>query len=1082
MKVLVRLIVLAVAAAACGDTSSNPPLQLNLDRPVDITFACYGGLRITNGAPATIGQPVEATAQPVEACNIRSGPRETGAPVPLPGGQEDLTAMGGPIVIGAAWYAFILQSAPGTVAIAAWGTKPAVGFQSGDVDVLDADRLTPGKNSISVGEDPIAIATDRAGCKAITANAGSCDLSVLDINDALDQVTGVDVQRLEVTNANGVRIRSRPAAMVAEPMTTTIGNSCPALDGKRVASGLVYVAYPSCNLVAGIELSTGRIVTGVQLDADGDPTIVTGAVTCPDECGAGAAALPGARPTTLDLEEDPRTGRRRLVIGAENSRKLSIVDLDLDSRPLQAQIIALEDPTGTLGVTAVALSPEIGMGGESHDIDDENAPGGDFQFIYAVSTDGTVRVADVLNVNTECDTQVDPRFLRDGTFTARDLSCFSVGALGTPPRRPGARGPGIELVGDVIPTSVDFFRSRAIEGDVRPEQLPGKLIGTFAIVTALNGASFVVNVDDDDYPDQFDPTRPLAVPVPLSLPHGLRDAVVDRGRLATQVVEGEIQKLCEFNGPTLSNGGVEGGPRAATSPSRNVAQGAYALEKLTQLPGIRQLRCEGTDSTRAISELSFSAPEDVRDREFPDLRALRIEETWTLTWEGALSVDKSDSDVDGPIVREGMLFIDQTGMHLRDQTRPYCDAGVEPFDIVQMRGCDPALGNSDCPLTYRCYVHPTSQVQGLGACILDNEAERLADACKDFLTSIRRYTVARAESGELLLMPRRHELRTTPIDGCTDDTQCEALGDYAARTQTTRHPIDDQMTVDPHQWVCRADPTRKPRGTGNRRCNMACDISSDCATGTVCAGGNPATAETKEGLCMEGITPAQSCVNAPQRYELRAAEAFLVAGTRSGYVHSTIADATGACRRDATAHPLLIGRIPLTAPPCDPTADPISGRLPGGGYEPNPCSTTVSQTDVIPNYEPDTCTLAVVPSDLVERQAPAIQFRNRGMNLNIVDPYYPGDNRCIADRGGSLVNVPVVFPGYQLTFRQTGGFTPLVVPVSPSMPTKVVRGPTQSIWIIDEGDFLSTSIAQPSTRGKVFRIEVHALGLVNTLE
>ena len=43
-----------------------------------------------------------------------------------------------------------------------------------------------------------------------------------------------------------------------------------------------------------------------------------------------------------------------------------------------------------------------------------------------------------------------------------------------------------------------------------------------------------------------------------------------------------------------------------------------------------------------------------------------------------------------------------------------------------------------------------------------------------------------------------------------------------------------------------------------------------------------------------------------------------------------------------------------------------------------------------------------------------------------------------------------------------------------------LRGLT--VAVVDQGDFLSTSIVQASTRGKVFRIEAHALGTVNTLE
>jgi hypothetical protein len=45
-----------------------------------------------------------------------------------------------------------------------------------------------------------------------------------------------------------------------------------------------------------------------------------------------------------------------------------------------------------------------------------------------------------------------------------------------------------------------------------------------------------------------------------------------------------------------------------------------------------------------------------------------------------------------------------------------------------------------------------------------------------------------------------------------------------------------------------------------------------------------------------------------------------------------------------------------------------------------------------------------------------------------------------------------------------------------------MRGPQFSAWIIDEGDFLSTSVAQASTRGKVFRLDTRSLVLTSTLE
>ncbi|MBA3819049.1 MAG: hypothetical protein H0X17_09170, partial [Deltaproteobacteria bacterium] len=448
---LVTVVSLVAVAAACGDTTSNPPLQLNLDRPVDIAFACYGGLRITSGVGATADQEVQiGTAQPVAACEFRSGARAVGDPVPVPPGQEDLTAQGGDPVPNASWFGLILQSGPGTVAIAQWATKPSTAFGGGDVVVLDADPLTPGKNSISVGEDPIAIVTDASGCMAVTANAGSCDLSVLDINSALDITTGIDVHRLAVTTAAGVPLRAKPAAMVVEPNTDVIGNACPiggptaARPGEPSATGIAYIAYPSCHLVAGVDLASGRIVTGVQYDALGVPQIVDGNVTCPDECGVGTPTTQGTRPVALDLELDPRTQDRRLVIGSDNSASITLVELDLGFRPSSLAQLALENPEGDLGVTALAMSPVIGMGGESGMVDDENAVGGDFQFVYAIANDRTVRVVDILNVRSECDTQVDPRFLR-ASFSAADLGCLAVGNAATPPRRAGARGPGIEL-------------------------------------------------------------------------------------------------------------------------------------------------------------------------------------------------------------------------------------------------------------------------------------------------------------------------------------------------------------------------------------------------------------------------------------------------------------------------------------------------------------------------------------------------------------------------------------------------------------------------------------------------------------
>lgn len=1086
LSALLALLAVPLAAISCGETTSTPPSQLNLDRPTDMTFACVGGLRIIpdDRADQTMGQPddeIVLSAMPTTACDIRSGVHDSGTPVPVPPGQDDLTAAGGLPIGSAFWFSFILQSAQGTVAIAQFQTKPSTAFSGADVSVLDADPLTPGKNGISIGEDPVAIATDRGGCKVLTANAGSCDLSVLDITTAVDfdPATPIDVRRLAVTTPNGTPVRAKPAAMVAEPQTDVIGKKCTA-----TASGVVYVAYPSCHMVAAVDASNGQLVGGIAFDNAGVASVLAAGdldaagAACVDECDGGTPPSPGVRPVTLDLEKDPRTAERRMVIGADNSASLTIVELDdTTTLPLSVAQIALEDRDGKLGVTQVALSPQIGMGGEIHQINDDTASGGQFQFVYAIATDNTIRVADVLDVRKECDTRVDSRYLRTFTST-RDLACLPVGEPTTPPRRAGSIGPGIQLIGDALPMSVDIIRSDVVSGDARPDEDPGKLIGYFAVIGASNGGVFIANIDDDDRRDLFSTQRPLLTPMALQVAHQLRDAIADRGELATIELNGQVETLCDINAPEDVTGAVIGGPRTTTPPARNLPVGTFAPEKAFELPGFRQVQCTGVDSTRAVADLQFTAPEAIRDFVYPDLASLRSEEAWSMIWEGTLSQDRIDTAVDGPIVRESELRIDGSGLHLIDAAKPFCDAGVERFDIMQMRGCDPQFGDSECPTGYRCFVHPNSQLQGIGACLLDDEADRLADACKDFLTSLRRYTIGATKSGELQLLPRRHTLRTTPLEGCDTDEQCQTLADYALTQSVSQHPMFDTTEPDTHTWTCQADPLRPPVTTG-KRCQMRCDVSSDCLTGLVCQGG---TGSGKQGFCMEGVLPPQSCINAPQRYELRAGDAFAVIGARTGFQHPIIADANGNCVKDPNANPYDVGRVPLTPPACDPTADPLSGRLADGTFEPNPCALTVETVDVVPQYEDGTCDLKATPTELVPRQASAIRYRTRGMNITMIDPTYPGDAACILDRQGTLGNIPQVFTNYQLSFTQTAGFAQINIPVAAAMPVRVLRGPTQSIWVVDQGDFLSTSLSTPSTRGKVFRIEPHQLNLINILE
>lgn len=1093
------LAALLAASTGCDDSSNLVAVQLNLDRPVDVAFTCYGGLRLSGGDVGLIDDNiVSATAQPLVSCDTRSAARKTDEPVKLPLGQEDLTANGGGPVNNAFYLGLILQSGPGTVALAQFPADRAASYDGNEVTILDTDPLTPTKNSISVGSRPIAIGTDPSGCHAVTANAGSCDLSSLDINSALEFNGAAQVSRFDVAG-----IKARPAAMVLQPNAGTgavvVGQVCSAKP-----AGLAYIAYPACNAVAVVDLADGTIKSGIQFALDGTATIVPTVSCAVDECGLNQAVPPGPHPSTLDLVRDDRVGTERLVIGGRDSNQITVVDLDFTSHlPVSiSQVELQEPPMNPLGVLNVALSPQIGMGGSSGFVDDNGdgmddlrvpPPANDvgplpqFQFVYAVATDGTLRVASVLpgNLN-ECDTQVDPRFLYDVT-DMNVLACLPV--TQNRPRRAGAQGPGLlmprDSISDGIPSAVTIIRTdRAPDLAADVAFSASRLIGYFGIVTSTTGATYVVDIDDDVKPDAeiaatpMAPTNPLLVDISTVLPHRLRDQVFDRGARPESTPEegGNPVPVCNSSGPGGDGtGAARGGTRMIGGFSRLNLPEVLAANKLSMLPNMQHYLCTATDATLVTSELSFTAPPAAREDRFPDNQALRSIEDWRLLWEGPLSLDSINQDNNGPSVRLGGVRYEGLDFKVFDRSKPYCALGVEPYDQVQLLGCNPLATFNDCPTGSRCVLHPESTT-GVGACLPDKTADSLVNVCRDFLVSVRRYTIGEnPKSGELTLKPRPRVLRSTPLSGCNpaDVDQCGRLATYEARQATDLHPFED-TTAAVGTYECRAEPDL---GDDIPRCVRTCVRDLDCGRGLAC--------DEEKRTCMEGPLPPKECVAGIQRYDLRASNAFTLVGTQSGYVHSIVSDNDGFCVKNPAASILQVGRIPLKAPPCAP-APPGRTDLTG----PNPCSTTVTEHyEVVANHaaEPPCALGSEETRNQKYDNVPAIFVRLPGMNFHIVNPTYPGDAQCRGDRRGSSLlagapDIPTTFVGLVMQFRIIGGALPLPVLTSAVVPVRVLRGPQQSFWIVDEGDFIPETSGTASTRGKVFRVEGSAISIVNTMQ
>ncbi len=1008
--------VLAAAVAAAGCSSETPPPTIrNLDRPSEVAFACFGDMELEGGE-------VRTTAQTMATC--------------LAGGT------GGEALIPPRVYGFVLQGSRGTAAVVEADTQA----------VLDSDPLTPGKNAIPITTLPVGLTADHSGCYMLTASAASCDLAALDVTSSLDLNAAASISRYAITNADGTVMRAKPRTVVAGPQDETVGALCPANP-----TGLVYVAYPACHTVAVVNAATGEIQAGVQFDEAGVATITDGAFECPSECGdvsgtssallggpdAGpdggvpdggvpdAGTPPDAGPPTIDDQAPRPVGMRfgedgRLYVASENSSIITIISLD-PKTGLPAETISVQ-LQGDIGVTSLAISPPVVDGGSTGQI--STGTGG--RYMYAVATDRTVRVVD-LEALIECDTQVDPRYLY-GNSTVSFLSCMPVGGPDTPPRRAGARSPGIHMPFDETPLDVTFS---VVDPPGADPGVPSgfTLVGTFAFISTSRGNVYLANVDDDNYPD-FDPqtSTPAEATVALALAHQLRDIGSNR----------EVEPTsCSAD---VTADALDLSPRLAEAPTRTFSEGRIAAEKLHLMPSMRQVECTIADTSASVPELAFTAPLAMRELNFPDWFGVRPEaQAWSVTYEGLLSLDGVGSDVDGPPTRNGTLTVDGSDVRLNDPAGSFCQLGAEEFDAVQLVGCDPQQGDGGCGVGETCFIHPDAPaVVTSGICLPADRAESLAAPCRDFLITRRVYAASSVSGGQVTLIPRKRVLRTTPIDGCASDDQCEEMAEVERTLTDPSHPTAQggppPETID-YEWVCRPEPTRAP---GPDRCVMACETSDQCEEGHACLAG----------YCYESTLPSQECVQTVQRYQVRASEAFVVLSPRDGYLHNRYMDPdSGECRTRETTDPLFnplqVSRIPLRPPACE--GDGMTDLLP------NPCSVEVEQFEPFTVFRPqgNDCT-GGEETDLRRRPTRAIRLQNPAFRMHLVDVATEGDAVCNGDREGELPPFSAAYTGFELSFTIVGGvraaFVPFPAPQPPSLPIRMQASPDGRVWVMDAGD------------------------------
>ncbi len=313
-RVLVAFLLAFAALLGCRRDNQIVVPNRVLDRPLDVVLTCFA--RNENGG-------IEARS--LDACDsptVRSC-STTGVPQLL---------------------AFIANSERNEVAIARRCDTTAA--------VVDMDADTPGYQLIPVGQLPSHITATELGCRVVTSNEGSCDLSVLDaaglatyaLETTVPTAPSALVSRLVPLRSDGVPLAARPGVVLSVPDELSLagrpandpapgdgaetGDDAETGDGAETGEGAgttfadegqfslcppdkfesVWVTFPACHLVAELSVNTGQILQSRRfvLAPDGTVTVEDGGTTpdCPVEC---AIQFDGGVPSTCGSDMDGGT-------------------------------------------------------------------------------------------------------------------------------------------------------------------------------------------------------------------------------------------------------------------------------------------------------------------------------------------------------------------------------------------------------------------------------------------------------------------------------------------------------------------------------------------------------------------------------------------------------------------------------------------------------------------------------------------------------------------------------------------------------------------------------------------------------
>jgi len=865
---------------------------------------------------------------------------------------------------GGSLYGFVANTGRGEVAVFRAGA-------SGE-PLIDLDPGSPGFGFIPVGGLPTDIKATPDNCRIVTANQGSCDLSLVDVPGVLklsaEELTtpyaGL-VSRVIPRTKSGRLLRARPQELVLVPSSVPDKGqaACPASPGYRA-----YVTFPGCNLLAEIDLKTGVVLQGLVIGRNG--FYPTDEPSCPVECTIrGDKGRVDAGP--LDYGAPP----------------------DL---PAASDIGGGEAPQGPSDA-GVTDGPADGLGGPGDGPMDgaPDAPAPD-----GPGLDGG-----------PADASSDPGSADQGSGGVRPFG-IAVTAKGDRIYVSSANA-GFITVLDVDETSGDFTGARRIPlaDDVAttkvrlsPEPRNPK-VGRFLYAIAMDRSVRVIAVDlEKECETSPDLAAIDAGTVPLEVGRclvlGAKDTpprrVTQQGtglRFGTRIPE-EISFI-KSNTPPADAGTTDARPTA--TPLYGIYVMVAVSDGSVYIVDLEDWSFVGADATAlSTGHLPHRFRNGLQGTEegAPDASVgsvsgagnggvpVVVSEVVTSGSDGGVPLPGEGVLTRGPgeaiaatwdMVYEqrlvgrwsGNLEVQADRLQLADRGANFCKAGVlgrledsarRPLrhgDIVVLLGCEDDDG---CGLDQVC-VKPVTQQTETGLCFDKDRQDELFQHCADYLRGKRELLVTRAAQDQLVLDALPVEPQAVvrqpsqPAGGCTDNADCQA-GFYCAleaRTVTNR----PDLTIDKGECfrpgcvrdedcgsghcvqplrgggkICAAIPLPLETGPSCKTdddCEPTSNLGISCSTDKDCGDSrlecrrvsNQITNKTcvdREMVCTSfpGVGK-KLCVSRSSCFnELLHYEVYAGRSFIVGGYHRTIADpSSGECVEDPAKSPLLTWRVPI---------------------------------------------------------------------------------------------------------------------------------------------------------------------------